>query len=197
MDQIEAVKELRFKTSAGMVECREALKESGWDIEKAVDILRKKGAAKAAKKASRSAGEGLVEAYIHTGGKIGVLIEVNCETDFVARNEDFKVFARDLAMQVAAVNPIYVSRENVPAADIEREKEVYRSQITGKPENVVEKILDGKLEKYFQDVCLLDQSFVKDPDKRIKDILAELVSKIGENIVVRRFTRYALGEMSK
>jgi elongation factor Ts len=197
MDQIEAVKELRFKTSAGMVECREALKESGWDIEKAVDILRKKGAAKAAKKSTRTAGEGLVEAYVHTGGKIGVLIEINCETDFVARNDDFKAFVKDLAMQVAAVNPLYVSRENVPAADIEREKEVCRSQITGKPENVVEKILEGKLEKYFQDICLLDQSFVKDPDKRIKDILSELVSKIGENIVVRRFTRYALGEMSK
>ncbi|MBL7072178.1 MAG: translation elongation factor Ts [Candidatus Omnitrophica bacterium] len=194
MNILEAVKKLRFKTSAGMMECKSALKESGGDIEKAVDILRKKGIAKAAKKASRIAGQGLVECYIHTGNRIGVLLEVNCETDFVARNGDFRKITKELAMQVAAANPMYVSIESVPKRSIEKEKEIYRSQIKGKPANVTEKIVEGKLSKYFSEVCLLEQPFIKDPNLKIKELLTQLIAKLGENIVVKRFTRFEVGE---
>ncbi len=194
MSLMDSVKKLRDKTSAGMMECKEALKEAGGDIEKAVDVLRKKGVAKAAKRSSRAASQGLVESYIHTGNKIGVLLEVNCETDFVARNDDFKTFVREVAMQIAASNPIYVVREEVDAEAIEREKEVFRSQIKGKPDNVIEKIVEGKLDKYFSEVCLLEQPYIKDPNLKIKDLLTQLVATIGENIQVKRFVRYQLGE---
>lgn len=196
MSFMEAVKKLRFKTSAGMMECKDALKESGGDIEKAVVILRKKGVAKAAKKSSRIAGQGVIENYIHMGNRIGVLIEINCETDFVARNSDFRKVTKDLAMQVAAANPIYVSREEVPQESIDKEKEIFRSQVTGKPDNVVDKIVEGKLEKYFSEICLLEQPFIKDPNVRIKEIITQLIATIGENIVVKRFVRFELGEES-
>jgi elongation factor Ts len=196
MSLMDAIKKLRFKTSAGMMECKEALKESGGDIEKAVEILRKKGIAKAAKKASRIAGQGLVESYIHAGNRIGVLIEVNCETDFVARNHEFKKVVKELAMQVAAANPLYVSREDVTEDAIKKEKEIFRSQITGKPDNVADKIVDGKIEKYFSEVCLLEQPFIKDPNVKIKDLITQLIAKIGENIVIKRFIRYEVGEES-
>jgi len=194
MNILDAVKKLRFKTSAGMMECKNALKESGGDIEKAVEILRKKGIAKAAKKASRVAGQGLVESYIHTGNRIGVLLEVNCETDFVARNSDFRKITKELAMQVAAANPMYVAAENVPKESIEKEKEIYRSQIKGKPANVTEKIVEGKLTKYFSEVCLLEQPFIKDPNLKIKELLTQLIAKLGENVVVKRFIRFEVGE---
>jgi elongation factor Ts len=194
MSILDAVKKLRFKTSAGMMECKEALKESGGDIEKAVEILRKKGIAKAAKKASRVAGQGIIESYIHTGGRLGVLLEVNCETDFVARNHEFKKITRELAMQVAAANPLYVSREEVPADAIEKEKEIFRSQIKDKPDNVAEKIVEGKLERYFSEVCLLEQPFIKDPNLKIKELITQVIAKLGENIVVRRFVRFEVGE---
>ncbi len=194
MNILDAVKKLRFKTSAGMMECKNALKESGGDIEKAVDILRKKGIAKAAKKASRIAGQGLVESYIHTGNRIGVLLEVNCETDFVARNSDFRKMTKEFAMQVAAANPMYVAIENVPKESIEKEKDIYRSQIKGKPANVTEKIVEGKLTKYFSEVCLLEQPFIKDPNLKIKELLTQLIAKLGENVVVKRFMRFEVGE---
>ncbi|MBF0493707.1 MAG: translation elongation factor Ts [Candidatus Omnitrophica bacterium] len=194
MSELDAVKTLRFKTSAGMMECKEALKESGGDMDKAVEILRKKGVAKAAKKASRIAGEGMVECYIHTGNKIGVLVEVNCETDFVARNEDFKKAVKEIAMQVAAVSPTYVSREDVPEEVKEKEKSLYSDQVKGKPANIVEKILEGKLDKFYSDVCLLEQAYIKNPDIKVKDFVTELVGKIGENIVIKRFTRFEVGE---
>ncbi|MFC1643885.1 translation elongation factor Ts [Candidatus Omnitrophota bacterium] len=194
MSILDAVKKLRFKTSAGMMECKQALKESGGDIEKAVDILRKKGIAKAAKKASRIAGQGLIESYIHTGNRIGVLVEVNCETDFVARNHDFKKLTRELAMQVAAANPLYVSRDDISADAIEKEKDIFRSQVTGKPDNVVEKIVDGKLDKYFSEVCLLEQPFIKDPNLKIRDLITQVIATLGENVVVKRFIRYEVGE---
>jgi elongation factor Ts len=194
MDLMDAVKSLRLKTSAGMVECKEALKESGGDIDKAVEILRKKGVAKAAKKATRATDQGVVESYIHAGARIGVLIEVNCETDFVARNNDFKKLVKELAMQVAAANPQYVSREEIPAVVIEKEKEIARTQITGKPENVIEKIVEGKLEKYYSEVCLIEQPFIKDPNLKIKDLLTQLIATIGENIQVRRFARFEVGQ---
>jgi elongation factor Ts len=194
MDIMEAVKKLRFKTSAGMMECKAALKETDGDIDKAVDVLRKRGIAKAAKKTSRVAGQGTIESYIHTGGRIGVLLEVNCETDFVAKNEDFREFTKGLVMQIAAANPMYVSREDVPAESIEKEKEIGRSQIKDKPEPVVEKIVNGKLEKYYSEVCLLEQPYIKDPNLRIKDMLTQIIATLGENIVVKRFTRYEVGE---
>ncbi|MDD4013708.1 MAG: translation elongation factor Ts [Candidatus Omnitrophica bacterium] len=194
MNIMDAVKNLRLKTSAGMMECKEALKESGGDIEKAVEILRKKGVAKAAKKSTRATDQGVVDSYIHMGSRIGVLIEVNCETDFVARNSDFKKLVKELAMQVAASNPLYVSKEDVDPAAIEKEKEIFRAQITGKPANVVEKIVEGKLEKYYSDVCLLEQAFVKDPNVKIKDLLTQLIATIGENIQVRRFSRFEIGD---
>lgn len=194
MSLLDAVKKLRFKTSAGMVDCKEALKESGGDIEKAVDVLRKKGIAKAAKKASRVAGQGVIESYIHMGNRIGVLLEVNCETDFVAKTSEFKTFTRELALQVAAANPLYVKREEVPVESVEKEKEIFASQIKDKPDNVVEKIVKGKIEKYFSEICLLEQPFIKDPNQRIKELVTQLIAKLGENIVVKRFVRFEVGE---
>jgi len=192
----QAVRDLREKTGGGIMDCKKALTESNGDFEKAVDVLRKKGLAAAAKKASRLASEGLVHSYIHAGGKIGVLIEVNCETDFVAKTPEFHEFVKDLAMQVTAANPLYIKREEVPAELIEKEKEIYKAQAlaTGKPEKVVEKIAEGKLEKYFNEICLLEQHYIKNPDVTINQLVAEKIAKIGENISVRRFARYQVGE---
>jgi len=191
----DAVKDLREKTGAGMMECKKALVESGGDFEKAVDRLRQKGLATAAKKAGRTASEGMIGSYMHMD-KIGVMTEVNCETDFVARTDDFREMVKDICMHIAAANPGYLSREDVPQDVIEREKEIYKAQVTNKPPQVVEKIVEGKLEKFYSDTCLLDQIFVKDPDqkKKIKDLITEKVAKLGENIIVRRFMRYQLGE---
>jgi len=194
MSFLEAVKKLRDKTSAGMMECKQALKEASGDVEKAIEFLRKNGIAKAEKKASRATGQGLVESYIHTGGRIGVLLEINCETDFVARGDDFKGLMKDLCMQIAAANPMYVRKEEVPQESIEKEKEIYRSQMKDKPENVVEKILDGKLAKYYSEVCLLEQPYIKDPNLKVNDLVTAVIAKLGENIVVRRFARFAIGE---
>jgi elongation factor Ts len=188
------VKELREKTNAGMMDCKQALVEAGADIEKAEEILRKKGIASASKKASRSAKDGLIASYIHLQGRVGVLIEVNCETDFVAKNENFREFVKDLTLHIAAAHPSYVSRDQVPAELIEREREIYRAQVKGKPENVVEKIVDGKLDKFYSSVCLLDQAFIKNPDQTIKDLVASKIAELGENIIIRRFVRYAVGE---
>ncbi|SMB95489.1 translation elongation factor Ts (EF-Ts) [Thermanaeromonas toyohensis ToBE] len=196
MISAEAVKELRNRTGAGMMDCKRALEETGGDIEKAIEILRMKGLAAAAKKAGRVAKEGLVHAYIHGGGRIGVLIEVNCETDFVARTEEFKDLVHNLAMQVAAARPEYVKREDVPEEVIEREKSILRAQALneGKPEKVVEKIVSGRLEKFFQENCLLEQPYIKDPERKVKDLIAEKIAKLGENIEVRRFARFEVGE---
>jgi elongation factor Ts len=188
------VKQLREKTNAGMMDCKKALVEAGGDLEKAEDILRKKGIASASKKASRSVKEGVVASYIHLQGKVGVLVEVNCETDFVAKNEIFREFVKDLTLHIAAAHPVYVVRDEVPAAVIEREREIYREQVKGKPANVVEKIVDGKLEKFYGSVCLLDQAFIKNPDQTIKDLVSSKIAELGENIVIRRFARYAVGE---
>lgn len=191
----EAVKDLREKTGAGMMECKKALVETGGDFEKAVDLLRQKGLATAAKKAGRTASEGMIGSYIHMD-KIGVMLEVNCETDFVARTDDFRELVKDTAMHIAAANPTYLSREEVPQDVIEREKDIYRAQVTNKPPQVVEKIVEGKLEKFFSDTCLLDQIFVKDPDQKmkIKDLVTAKIAKLGENIIIRRFVRLQLGE---
>ncbi|MCL4491413.1 MAG: translation elongation factor Ts [Nitrospirae bacterium] len=191
----EMVKALREKTGAGLMDCKRALSDSSGDLEKAIDILRQKGLATAAKKSSRVASEGLIGSYIHMD-KLGVLVEVNCETDFVARTDDFKGLVKDIAMHIAAANPAYVSRENVPLDVIEREKEIYRAQVANKPPQVVEKILEGKLEKFYSDTCLLDQVFIKDPEGKlkIKDLITEKIAKVGENIIVRRFARFQLGE---
>lgn len=188
------VKQLREKTNAGMMDCKKALVEAGGDLEKAEDILRKKGIASASKKASRSVKEGVVASYIHLQGKVGVLVEVNCETDFVAKNDIFREFVKDLTLHIAAAHPVYVIRDEVPEAVIEREREIYREQVKGKPANVVEKIVDGKLDKFYGSVCLLDQAFIKDPDKTIKDLVASKIAELGENIVIRRFARFAVGE---
>lgn len=189
------VKELREKTSAGMMECKKALTESNGDFEKAIDYLRQKGLATAAKKASRSASEGLVSSYIHMD-KIGVLLEVNCETDFVAKTDDFKGLVKDISLHIAAANPSYLSREDVPQDVIEREKDIYRAQVANKPPQIVEKIVEGKLDKFFSDMCLLEQVFVKDPEQKlkIKELVTEKIAKLGENIVIRRFVRFQLGE---
>jgi elongation factor Ts len=190
------VKELRERTGVGMMDCKKALAECAGDIEKAVDLLREKGLAAAAKKAGRIAAEGLVESYIHGAGRIGVLIEVNCETDFVAKTEEFKTFVKDLAMQVAAAKPEYVRKEDVPAEDVERERAVLRAQALneGKPEKIVDKMVVGRIEKYYKDVCLLEQPFIKDPDVTVSKMLNEKIAKIGENISIRRFARFELGE---
>ncbi|RKO66307.1 translation elongation factor Ts [Desulfofundulus salinus] len=190
------VKELRERTGAGMMDCKKALMETNGDMEKAVDFLREKGLAAAAKKAGRIAAEGVVDAYIHGGGRIGVLVEVNCETDFVAKTDEFRLFVRDIAMQVAAARPEYVRREDVPEHVIAREKEVLAAQAVneGKPEKVIEKIVQGRLDKFFKEVCLLEQPFIKNPDITVQELLNEKIAKIGENIVIRRFTRYELGE---
>ena len=189
------VKELREKSGAGMMDCKKALTETNGDMDKAVDFLREKGLASVAKKSSRIASEGIVEAYVH-GGRIGVLVEVNSETDFVAKNEEFKNFVKDIAMQIAAVAPKYVSREEVPAEEVEHEKNVLTEQARGenKPEHIIEKMVEGRLEKFYEEICLLDQDFIKDSDKKIRDILNDLIAKIGENIKIRRFVRYEVGE---
>ncbi|MDP5273470.1 translation elongation factor Ts [Chengkuizengella axinellae] len=191
-----SVKELREKTGAGMLDCKKALDQADGDIQKAMDILREKGLSAAAKKAGRIASEGVVESYIHAGGKIGVLVEVNCETDFVALTDDFKAFVKDIAMHIAASNPTYVSREEVSAEDLEREREVLKNQALneGKPANIVEKMVEGRLSKYYEEYCLLEQQFIKDPDKTIADLVNEKVGTIGENISIRRFVRFELGE---
>src|SRR6478672_11039380 len=191
-----AVKELRDKTGAGMMDCKKALAETGGDVQKAIDYLRQKGLAAAAKKADRVAADGAVGAYVHPGGKIGVLVEINCETDFVARTAEFQMLVKDIAMQVAAANPQYVRREEVSSEHLEKEKSIYRQQAleTGKPEKVVDKIVDGKIERFYSEVCLLEQAFIKDPDKKVTDILNESIGRLGENIQIRRFARYHLGE---
>lgn len=190
------VKELREKTSAGMMDCKKALMETGGDMEKAIDYLRKKGLAAAAKKASRSTNEGIIATYVHSNRKIAVMVELNCETDFVARNEKFVELGHNLAMQIAAAQPRWVSRENVPAELLEREKDIYRAQMADakKPANVIEKIIEGKLDKFYKDVCLLDQEYIKDNTLAIKDYIATVIGVIGENIQVRRFVRMQLGE---
>ncbi|MPN26115.1 Elongation factor Ts [bioreactor metagenome] len=192
----QMVKELRERTGAGMMDCKKALTETNGDLDKAVDFLREKGLAAAAKKAGRVAAEGVVEAYIHGGGRIGVLVEINCETDFVAKTDDFKALARDIAMQIAAANPGFVRREEVSADVIEHEREVLRAQALneGKPANIVEKMIVGRIEKYYKEVCLMEQNFIKDPEKTITQLINETIAKIGENISIRRFTRYQLGE---
>jgi elongation factor Ts len=188
-------KGIREKTGAGLMDCKRVLTDSSGDMEKAIDMLRQKGLATAARKATRTASEGLISSYIHMD-KLGVLVEVNCETDFVARTDDFRNMVKDIAMHIAASNPSYVSREDVPQEVIGREKEIYRAQVVNKPPQVVEKILEGKLEKFYTDTCLLDQIFIKDPEgkKKIKDIITEKIAKLGENIVFRRFARFQLGE---
>lgn len=190
------VKELRERTGAGMMDCKKVLVETGGDIEKSIDELRAKGLAKAAKKAGRVASEGAVVSYIHGKGRIGVLVEVNCETDFVGNTDEFRQLAYDIAMQVAATNPAYVSREQVPAADLDHERQVLRAQALeeGKPEKIIDKMVEGRIEKFFKENCLLEQEFIKDPDKTVQQLIHEHVAKIGENINVRRFTRYELGE---
>jgi elongation factor Ts len=187
------VSELREKTGAGLLDCKKALTEANGNMEEAITILRKKGAASAAKKAERATKEGVIESYIHVGGKVGVLIEVNCETDFVARNSDFKLFVKDLCLQIAAASPLYVSREQVPEAELTQERDIATAQVQGKPPAAVQKIVEGKLEKHYSTVCLMDQPFVKLPEKTVKEILMEQIAKIGENIQVRRFVRYQLG----
>jgi len=190
------VKELREKTGAGMMDCKKALAETAGDLPKAVDYLRQKGLAAAAKKADRVATDGAIGAYVHAGGKLGVLVEINCETDFVARTAEFQSLLKDVAMQVAATNPRCVRREEISAAEFEREKVIYRQQAleSGKPEKVVEMILQLKMEKFYSEVCLPEQSFVKDPDKRVIDVINDAIARLGENIQVRRFARYHLGE---
>jgi len=193
----QLVKELREKTGAGILDCQKALAQNSDNIEKAIDYLRQKGLAAAQKKAGRETNQGLVHAYIHMGGKIGVLIEVNCETDFVARNEEFKTFVNDLALQVAAAKPSYVKREDVPGSIIDKERTIYEAQARemGKPPAAWPKIVEGKLEKFYQESCLIEQAFIKDPAVTIKDLLSQKIAKIGENINIRRFTRYQLGEV--
>jgi len=190
------VKELRERTGAGMMDCKKALTDTNGDMEKAIDELRTKGLAAAAKKAGRIASEGIVTAYIHGEGRIGVLVEVNCETDFVAKTDEFKEFCKDVAMQIAASRPEFVKKEDVPAESIAKEKEILRAQALneGKPEKIVEKMVEGRIEKYYKEVCLMEQPFIKDPDKMISQLLVEKVAKIGENISVRRFARYEVGE---
>ena len=195
----EMVKTLREKTGAGIMECKSALNEAGGNFDKAVDILRKKGIASASKKIGRTAIEGVIEAYIHAGSKIGVMVEINCETDFVARTQDFKIFAKDIAMQIAAANPLYVDRESVPATIIEKEKEIYaeQSKTSGKPAPVIEKMVQGKLEKFYKEVCLLEQSYIRDPNVVVGDLLKSMIAKVGENIIIRRFARFQIGETAK
>lgn len=190
------IKDLRGRTGAGMADCKKALVECDGDIDKAIEFLRKKGLAKAAKKAGRIATEGAVTSYIHQGGRIGVLVEINCETDFVARNDDFQSFTRDVAMQIAAMNPMYVSEDEIDAAVVEKEREIRlaTAKESGKPEKVLERIVDGQIKKWKKEICLLDQAFVKDSDQTIGDLTKSLIAKLGENIKIRRFVRYELGE---
>jgi elongation factor Ts len=189
----QMVGDLREKTGAGLLDCKKALTESNGNVEEAITLLRKKLGAKVDKLSSRSAKEGLIESYIHLGGKVGVLLEVNCETDFVARNDEFKAFVRDLCLHIAAASPVCVSREEVPEADLAKEREIAAAQVVGKPPAAVQKIVEGKIEKYFSTVALLEQPFVKQPEKTVKELLAAQIAKTGENIQVRRFTRFQLG----
>jgi elongation factor Ts len=191
---LDKVKELREKTSAGMMECKKALSEASGDLGKAIDILRKKGVSLASKRSSRAAKEGLIVSYIHTNNKIGVLLEVNCETDFVARNDDFKSFVKELSMQIAATNPSYISKEDVPEDELAKEREIIKEQNKNKPESALEKIIEGKLNSYYQEACLLEQPYIKDQKVFIKSLLTDLIAKTGENVVVKRFTRYQLGQ---
>ncbi len=190
----QLVRQLREKTNAGMMDCKRALTEAGGDLEKAEASLRTKGIASAGKKASRATKEGVVAAYIHLQGKVGVLVEVNCETDFVAKNEIFREFVKDITLHIAAAHPLYVSREDVPEKMISSERAIYEAQVKGKPENVVGKIVEGKLDKFYSTVCLLEQGFIKNPDQTIKELIATKISELGENMVIRRFTRYLVGE---
>ena len=190
----EKIKELREQTGAGVVECKNALEESGGSIEDAARILRKKGIAGAGKKAARQTGDGLIASYIHPGSKIGVLVEVNCETDFVAKNDDFKQLVKDITMHIAAANPEYITCEEVPPEIVEQEKQIVKEEFTDKPDNIVEKIAVGRLKKYYSENCLMDQPFVKDEDMTIKDLVATYIAKLGENIRVKRFARFMLGE---
>ena len=194
----EQVKVLREKTGAGMMDCKKALAETGGDLEKAIEHLRKKGAATAEKRADRAANQGVVEAYIHAGGRIGSMVEVNCETDFVAKTDDFKTLSRDIAMQIAAMNPLYISREDVPKDVIEKELDIYRQQGRNekKPEAMLDRIANGKLEKFYQEYCLLEQTFIKDSGRTIKDLILEITAKTGEKVTIRRFKRFHLGENS-
>jgi elongation factor Ts len=193
---IELVKDLRQRTGAGVIDCKTALKEAKGDLEVAIEYLRRKGLATAAKKAGRIATEGLVSSYIHAGGKIGVLVEVNCETDFVAKTEDFQTFVKNVAMQIAAANPQFIRREEIPPDVLEKERRIYRTQAldSGKPEKVIDKIVEGKMERYYTEACLLEQTFIKDSDQTVKDVMDALITKVGENITVRRFARFQLGE---
>ena len=195
----EIVKKLRNQTGAGMMDCKRALEESNGDVEQATDYLRKKGAAVAAKRADREANQGVVEAYIHAGGRIGAMVELNCETDFVAKTDEFKQLAHDIAMQIAAMTPLFVSKDDVDQATLQKEVEIYKAQAVneGKPEQIAEKIAQGRLEKYYQEVCLLEQSFIKDSGKTIKDLLSDATGKVGEKIGIRRFIRYHLGESTQ
>jgi elongation factor Ts len=190
----QLVKKLREKTNAGMMDCKRALAEAGGDFEKAETILRTKGIASADKKASRATKEGVVASYIHLQGKVGVLVEVDCETDFVAKNENFRAFVKDITLHIAAAHPLYVSRDQVPAKLVEAERAIYRAQVKDKPANVIDKIVDGKLDKFYSTVCLLEQGFIKNPDQTIADLLKAKIAELGENIVIRRFTRYLVGE---
>ena len=190
------VKALREATGAGMMECKKALEESNGDTEKAIDYLRKKGLQKVEKKSGRQAKEGIIQSYIHPGSRLGVMVEINCETDFVARTSDFQEFAKDVAMQIAASSPIVVAREDLSQNVIDKELEIYRAQAKeqGKPDKIIDRFIAGKLDKYYQDVCLLEQSFIKDPNKTIKDLLNEKIAKLGENMIIKRFVRFQLGE---
>ncbi|MEQ9619483.1 MAG: translation elongation factor Ts [Deltaproteobacteria bacterium] len=192
----QMVKEIRDRTGAPFIDCKKALEEVSGDFDKAIEILKIKGVAKASKKVGRETPEGTITSYIHAGGKIGVLVEINCETDFVARNEEFQAFAKEIALQIAAGNPRYVSRERIPDSELEKEKEIMKAQVieSGKPENIAEKIVEGKIEKFYEEVCLLDQTYIRDTKVKINDLLQALIAKIGENIRVRRFERFQLGE---
>ncbi|WP_446010031.1 translation elongation factor Ts [Candidatus Electrothrix sp.] len=191
----QMVKELRGKTNAGMMDCKRALEETEGDLEKAVDLLRQKGLAVAAKRADRATSEGTIECYVHAGGKLAVMVEVGCETDFVAKTDDFLAFAKDIAMHIAAVGPLAITREEIPQDMVEREREIYVNQAkeSGKPDNIIEKMVTGKIDKYIAENCLMEQKFIKNPDLTVQDLLNELVAKMGENISVKRFTRYQLG----
>ena len=190
----QLVKQLREKTNAGMMDCKRALLESGGDLEKAEAMLRTRGIVSAGKKSSRATKEGIVAAYIHLQGKVGVLVEVNCETDFVAKNESFREFVKDITLHVAAAHPLYVNRDEVPKRLVQSERAIYEAQVKGKPESVVAKIVDGKLDKFYSTVCLMEQGFIKNPDQTVKELVASKIAALGENIVIRRFTRYLVGE---
>ncbi|NWH04601.1 translation elongation factor Ts [Desulfobacter latus] len=192
----QMVKELRDATGSGIMDCKKVLAEADGNMDKAIELLRKKGLAKAAKRAGRSTSEGIIYSYIHTGAKLGVLLEVNCESDFVAKTEDFENFAKDIAMHIAAANPVGLGPEDVDPSLIEKEREIYRAQMLeeGKPENIIDKIVDGKVEKFYKDVCLLSQQYIKDPQKTIEDVIKETIGKIGENIQIKRFARFQIGE---